>query len=141
MTFQFRMEMCSIFYLTCTITINCKGSRPLLRLKLVSTVPPDTHHTINPITYGHPFVWSYKQHKLPAPLGKNQPFVILHLTSKQLLSLPLCLIVIYLYIYIFKFIIPDFFIFLPDPRGAGLHLTFQFSYVRSFGASDLRSSP
>ena len=27
-------------------------------------------------------------------------------------------------------------LFLPDPRGAGLHLAFQFSYVLTFGGSE-----
>ena len=29
--------------------------------------------------------------------------------------------------------------FLPDPRGAGLHLAFQFSYVRTFVRTFVRS--
>ena len=30
---------------------------------------------------------------------------------------------------------------MPDPRGAGLHLVFQLSYVNSVGQTDGRSSP
>ena len=34
----------------------------------------------------------------------------------------------------------DIFWYLPDPRGAGLHLAFQFSYVRPFVRSSVRPS-